>query len=262
MSKNVYFNKEVICYLLASGVLLVILCSSVGGVDKIKIMIDPGHGGSDPGAIGPDGTTESWINLQIASKAKYYFEQHPNILEVKMSRTSDAYVSLQDRVNLANDWSQDGDANQETDKADYFLSIHHNSYVLSQISPQGTETYCYPGAGTEKRFYLRDRVHEKILWRFGYYNRGTKTADLYVLRETKMPAELSEASEIAHSQEEVDKFKTGMTHIDNEAWAIYAGLMTLLGLEDQIVAPPPSETGLITVNTNQSGATFTISGPQ
>ena len=92
---------------------------------KIKVYIDAGHGGSDPGAIGSD-LKEKDANLDIALKLKSKLEA--NGFEVVMTRTNDAYSTLDDRVNKAN-----------SSGADIFLSIHNNA-ALSKYA-HGTETY-------------------------------------------------------------------------------------------------------------------------
>lgn len=93
-----------------------------------KIFIDPGHGGTDPGAVG-NGLQERNVNLQIALRVRdILLNEYDNVT----SRTGDQTVSLGQRTNAANSWG-----------ADYFLSIHINAG-----GGTGFESFIYPGVGT------------------------------------------------------------------------------------------------------------------
>lgn len=83
----------------------------------IIIALDPGHGGEDPGAIGPSGTYEKHVALSIATKLKERLETSPNI-RVLMTRDSDFFVPLQERVNKA-----------RRVRADLFVSIHADAFM-------------------------------------------------------------------------------------------------------------------------------------
>lgn len=96
----------------------------------VKIFIDPGHGGSDPGATG-NGLQEKTLTLQIALALRTILTNEYEDVSLLLSRTSDQYVSLNDRTNAANNWG-----------ADFFLSIHVNSG-----GGTGFESYIYPGVG-------------------------------------------------------------------------------------------------------------------
>lgn len=148
-----------------------------------KICLDPGHGGSDPGATGSY-FTEKEANLHVANWAKHFMLMNSNISQVLMTRTSDVDVSLQDRVNYAN-----------SNNVDRFISIHQNAY---NGSVQGTETYCYT-YGSSSSFNLRDSTHRYLVRAYHYTDRGAKTANYYVLRYTNMPAILGEGSFIDYN---------------------------------------------------------------
>ncbi len=111
------------------------------------ICLDPGHGGSDPGATGTY-YDEKDANLDVANAARIYMVQVPTITNVGMTRESDVYVSLEDRVNYAN-----------SNNFDRFISIHHNAY---NATVQGTETYCYT-YGSANSFALRDSTHPELV---------------------------------------------------------------------------------------------------
>ncbi|MEG3069480.1 MAG: N-acetylmuramoyl-L-alanine amidase [Candidatus Syntrophopropionicum ammoniitolerans] len=107
-----------------------------------KICIDPGHGGADPGAVGPTGLKEKDVNLAVGLKLAELLKP---IAEVKLTRTRDVAVSLKDRAAVANSWG-----------ADYFISCHANSFTdrkvggwkLGRMLPGGTEK------SWQKRFRL------------------------------------------------------------------------------------------------------------
>ena len=143
----------------------------------VKIFIDPGHGGSDPGAVG-NGLREKDLTLKIAKHIQDYLKGYN--CSVKMSRTGDKTLSLAQRTNDANRWG-----------ADYFLSIHINAG-----GGTGYEDYIYNGvSSTSKTAKLRDTIHKeisKVLTKYSITNRGKKKANFHVVRESRMPAMLSE----------------------------------------------------------------------
>jgi len=141
-----------------------------------KITVDPGHGGSDPGAIG-QGYEEEFFNRDVALRFRDLMLGDRGLWTVQMTRTTDVDVSLEARVNMANNWP-----------ADRFVSIHTNSYTTS--TAQGSETYSYLEGGTAAK--LRDTIQNEMIKAWGLVNRGSKTANFYVLRETTMPATLTE----------------------------------------------------------------------
>jgi N-acetylmuramoyl-L-alanine amidase len=103
--------------------------SSVFGVGVQNIVIDPGHGGKDPGAIGPEGTKEEDIVLDIALQLRDKLRKNGKY-NVLMTREEDTYLSLAKRVKFAN-----------ANRADLFISIHINSLPQKQVNL--IETYYY-----------------------------------------------------------------------------------------------------------------------
>ncbi|KXZ39671.1 N-acetylmuramoyl-L-alanine amidase [Alkalithermobacter thermoalcaliphilus JW-YL-7 = DSM 7308] len=149
----------------------------------IKIFIDAGHGGVDPGATYRD-RLEKNDTLEIANLIADELKRHN--ITVILSRKDDVTVQLQERVNLAN-----------SNNADYFISIHRNAYVPEQS--QGVETYIFENASIKSR-QLAQKVQRGLV-ELGFRNRGVKTANFYVLRQTKMPAILIEIGFIDNSQD-------------------------------------------------------------
>ncbi|ADM37837.1 N-acetylmuramoyl-L-alanine amidase [Bacillus spizizenii ATCC 6633 = JCM 2499] len=140
----------------------------------VKIFIDPGHGGSDPGATG-NGLQEKTLTLQIALALRTILINEYEGVSLLLSRTSDQYVSLSDRTNAANSWG-----------ADFFLSIHINAG-----GGTGFESYIYPGVGAPTTTY-QSAIHSNVIQAVDFADRGRKTANFHVLRESAMPALLTE----------------------------------------------------------------------
>lgn len=136
----------------------------------MKIFIDPGHGGNDPGAVSKikesQYTLTYGIALGLALRALGF--------EVLCSRTSDEFVSLSDRCRMANEWG-----------ADYFISIHFNSG-----GGVGIETFAYAAGGNGEK--LANAVQTALINATGSVDRGRKFANFQVLRDTNMPAILIE----------------------------------------------------------------------
>ncbi|WP_088103452.1 N-acetylmuramoyl-L-alanine amidase [Halalkalibacter urbisdiaboli] len=143
-----------------------------------KLYLDPGHGGSDPGAVA-NGMQEKNLVLDIARRIRTILINNYQDIEVKMSRTSDTTVSLNERTTEANNWG-----------AHYFLSIHVNSF---DGNVRGYEDYIHSSlSDTSETAKYRDIMHEEIIKVANLNNRGKKKANFHVLRETKMPALLTE----------------------------------------------------------------------
>jgi N-acetylmuramoyl-L-alanine amidase len=98
------------------------------GLAVHRVVIDPGHGGNDTGAIGPDGVKEKDITLQISKRVRDKLLAEMPDLEVVMTRDDDRTLALQDRTNTANSAA-----------ADLFISIHCNASPLRRV--RGVETY-------------------------------------------------------------------------------------------------------------------------
>ncbi|CAM4242114.1 N-acetylmuramoyl-L-alanine amidase [Bacillus manliponensis] len=142
----------------------------------VKVWIDAGHGGYDSGGVG-NGLREKDIVLSIAKEMKRVLESDYGIT-VGMTRESDVFVSLSQRAVNANNWG-----------ADVFVSIHINSG-----GGNGFETYRMQGVNDSKTTGLQNAVHDAVITFMGssVRDRGEKQANFAVLRETNMPAILTE----------------------------------------------------------------------
>lgn len=148
-------------------------------MENSKVYLDPGHGGTDPGGTG-NGLKEKELVLTMAKAAKAYLEKNYEGHTVKLSRTGDTFPSLSDRTKDANKWG-----------ADVFVSFHTNAG-----GGKGYETFVYTAASANS-VKLSDALHKQILGVMRKYDknisdRGQKKADYHVIRESNMPAALTE----------------------------------------------------------------------
>lgn len=188
--------------------------------EKFVILIDPGHGGSDRGAVGNYGLEEKAVNLDIAKRMGEYLKKElakKSNIKIYLTRDDDINVSLEERVQMAKDIN-----------ADIFFSIHTNSTRYRNPEANGFETY-YSGEKENLMFLpppsdiegleddyekesalykiledlsattavdesriLADFVQERLAERLLTPDRGTKRRGFYVLKYTPMPAVLTE----------------------------------------------------------------------
>lgn len=166
--------------------------ANFNGDGKI-VVIDPGHGGSDSGAVGPSGVTEKSVALAVSLKAQKLL--NASGYNVVMTRTTDVDVAapgvpdateLQARVDKA------------PPNADLFISVHCNAFSNSHAN--GMETYYAPGAVRGSR--LARLLNEELEKLGGLSNRGVKAARFYVMTHSKCPASLIELGFITNYREE------------------------------------------------------------
>ncbi|MGC4379287.1 N-acetylmuramoyl-L-alanine amidase [Fictibacillus sp. Mic-4] len=157
-----------------------------------KIFIDPGHGGKDSGAIG-NGLQEKDLTLDIALRMRRILLDEYEGVVVKLSRATDIYVSLDQRTNMANAWG-----------ADFFVAVH-----INYGGGTGYEDYIHNSLpDSSKTAVYRSQMHAEIIKATDWFDRGMKKADFHVLRESQMPAFLSENGFIDNA-EDAAKLKTG-----------------------------------------------------
>ena len=157
------------------------------------IVLDPGHGGSDAGAIGPTGVTEKSVSLAVSLEAEKLLTDSG--YKVIMTRTTDIDVAapgvpdsteLQARVDKA------------PPNAELFISVHCNAF--SNSSSNGMETYHAPTAVKGAR--LARLLNEELARLGGLNNRGVKAARFYVMTHSQCPASLIELGFITNPREE------------------------------------------------------------
>lgn len=242
--------------------------------DKFIVVIDPGHGGNDPGAVGKKGKEKN-INLNVARKLGKLIENNCNDTKVIYTRKSDVFVPLHKRAEIANNA-----------KANLFISIHTNAVARKNSHVKGTETYTLGLHRTEDNLEVAKKENSVILIEDDYkqryagfnpnssesyiifefmqdknmsqsvnfatliqqnfksYNRidkGVHQAGFLVLRETSMPSVLVELGYISNPSEETyllsDK---GTSDLAN---AIYKAFINYKGSNTRIKNPtiPPNE---------------------
>ncbi len=175
---------------------------------KLVVIIDPGHGGKDSGAIGIGGVLEKDIILPIGKRIAEVLER--NGIQVIMTRDSDYFVTLPGRVVMA-----------ERAKADVFVSVHANSAGANRPEVNGLETYHYDSGLTLARI-----VHSKILQSLNVRDRSVRKARFYVLRKNSMPAILVETGFLT-GREDVAKL-TSSAYQNQMADAIAQGIIQYL----------------------------------
>ena len=141
---------------------------------QIVVVIDPGHGGPDVGAVGIGGLQEIEVVDPVAYRTAQLLEEQGIV--VVLTRSENIDLDLEPRVQLANRID-----------ANLFVSIHANAISLSRPDVNGVETYYYSTGGV-----LAQIIQSYLLEATGGPDRGVKTARFYVLRNTDMPAVLVE----------------------------------------------------------------------
>ena len=174
------------------------------------LVVDAGHGGNDQGAAGRR-SLEKDINLKIARRVCKLIRKKCKGVEVIQTRPDDEFVTLDDRTGMANYFG-----------ADLFISIHSNS---SRGWAEGTETFIHPSALGSRSERMARLIEHEYVWQGQRKSRGVKTANFAVLRNTRMPAVLTEVGFISNKQEEkFIKSKRGqkkLAHCISDAFARY-----------------------------------------
>ncbi len=153
-------------------------------VARTLVVIDAGHGGHDPGAIGPGGVREKDINLHVAARVANLLEQSG--VGVVMTRWQDRFIELEDRAALAN-----------RRNADLFVSIHADS--APNHSAQGFTVYVATAASADS--YKAARAISQAMTGAGSDSRGVREADYRVLVQTGCPAVLVELGYLSNAQD-------------------------------------------------------------
>ena len=164
-------------------------------VEGHSIVIDPGHGGSDSGAVGYSGVREKDVALAVSMRVEELLREagaHPI-----MTRTEDVDVA-----HVGSSSSQELQARVDVSlahpEAELFLSVHCNSFTNPDA--HGMETYYYPKTDADEHFAAL--LNEELAAEGGLYNRGVKYARFYVLRHTEIPASLVELGFLSNPDEE------------------------------------------------------------
>lgn len=244
--------------------------ASVSAKDKFTVVIDPGHGGKDVGAVGAISNEKS-INLNIALALGNLIERNLSDVRVIYTRKTDVFISLKGRAEIAN-----------RAKADLFISVHTNSVLPTKTPPQGFQVYTlgmhrakdnldvamrensvislekgyektYQGfdpnssesyimfeilqsANMEKSVELARLIQRSVCSKANRNDKGVHQAGFLVLRETSMPSCLIELGFITSNEEE--QFLNSSRGIDLMARGIYEAFVEYKNIYDGKVTIP------------------------
>ncbi|MFM7268642.1 MAG: N-acetylmuramoyl-L-alanine amidase [Cyanobium sp.] len=144
---------------------------------RFRVVIDPGHGGPDPGAIGIDGLRETDVVLDVALQTTRLLQARG--VQVLLTRTTEVDVDLPPRVALANGSG-----------ADLFVSLHANALQMERPDVNGIETFFFEGGRSQQ---LAQILQERLLAVSpGTPDRGARPGRFFVIRRTVMPSALAE----------------------------------------------------------------------
>ncbi|MDQ7842986.1 MAG: N-acetylmuramoyl-L-alanine amidase family protein [Armatimonadota bacterium] len=171
------------------------------------VAIDPGHGGRDPGAIGPSGLREADVVLDIARRVRELLERDG--VRVVMTRDDDATVELTERPRMAREAG-----------ASIYVSIHANAH--GRATANGSETYYL----TPQSLALAQMIQDELGIVLSLPSRGIKTANFLVLRDSSVPSVLVETAFISNAEDEARLRDAAFRQ--RLAQAIHRGIMRFL----------------------------------
>lgn len=184
----------------------------------IEFLLDPGHGGKDPGACA-FGLQEKDIVLALSKKIGKLLAQYKDV-KVHYTREDDRFLELHERAALANKL-----------KVDFFLSLHINAG-----GGTGFESFIHTNA-SDKSVAYQNMIHPEILKELGKVkDRGKKRGNLAVLRLTNMPAILTESLFIDTKADNALLAKDD--YLDQVAEGHVNGLVKAFGLKKKVTAAP------------------------
>ncbi len=186
------------------------------------VVIDPGHGGEDPGKVGINGANEKDVNLQIARLVKMFLEK--NDVEVVMTRDSDAGLNDPDVSNKKVQDMKRRIALIEEESPDLTVSIHQNSYPEEYV--HGAQVFYYTGSTQGKR--LAEIIQAQLVERADPGNRRQVKANdsYYLLKKTGVPIVIVECGFLSN-REEAARLCTP-EYQERVAWAIHMGILQYL----------------------------------
>ncbi|MFD1706491.1 SH3 domain-containing protein [Siminovitchia sediminis] len=228
-------KKKLFLMLVALGLVIGPFNQAVAAQSQ-KVMIDPGHGGSDSGAVG-NGLLEKNLTLDISRIVNQYLVSRYDV-ETRMTRNSDVYLSLKQRTDAANSWG-----------ADLFLSIHINA-----AGGTGYEDYTHNRNAAEEDIKVQQEINKevnKVLLEYQKRNRGMKQANFHVLRESEMASVLLEILFIDHASDA--ELLKNRQFLNDISAAIATGVGNALSL-------PPKGSGSADASSSNSISVTSASG--
>lgn len=162
--------------------------AGTGSLAGKVIAIDPGHGGTDPGAVGVSGLPEKEVVLDVSLQVANQLRAQG--AEVILTRSTDVFIPLTQRVSIAH-----------AAGADVFVSVHANAHPNPSIG--GIETYYYRNKATSAASrYLATLMQRELVGTLQLRDIGVKDANFLVIRQTSMPSVLLELGFLSNAREE------------------------------------------------------------
>lgn len=232
--KLIIIDRKALVEIIAMTMVLILLffCSSLLYTDAMitnrlpmknkVVMIDPGHGGIDPGAIGRTGVLEDNINLEIALKLRKLIEQSGGV--GLMIREDDSGLYSEGRARIRDKKNEDLKERHKMineSEADILISIHLNFFPQSQY--YGAQ--CFYNSGDEEGKKLAELIQTELIDVIQNNNtRKAKSIDtVYLLKNNKMPGVLVECGFLSNYEEE--RLLQDENYQEKLAWAIFMGMM-------------------------------------
>ncbi len=193
------------------GYVLLMLClfSPAETTAKVfKVVIDAGHGGKDPGAVGPGKTKEKDVNLAIALKLGEQIASKHKDVEVIYTRKTDVFVPLIERTRIAN-----------KNKADLFISIHADAVAKQNAARvYGTSTFTLGTAKSKENLEVAKRENAVILmeedYETSYQGFDPNSAESYIMFETLQETHQTQSIQFASYIQ--DEFRTRAKRHDRQ----------------------------------------------
>ena len=184
------------------------------------IVVDPGHGGRDPGKIGVSGVPEKEINLEVSKRLAMVLGQ----MGVAVILTRDTDIDLSDSSTPGWHGKKRQDLSRRADMAntrdaDLYISVHCNAFPSSR--EHGAQVFSHPESGQSK--ILADCIQKEMTTILGNTKRQAKQVDYYALRKAKMPAAIVEIGFVTNPEE--DKLLQDPLYQSKVAWSIAAGIV-------------------------------------
>ncbi|MCL6634248.1 MAG: N-acetylmuramoyl-L-alanine amidase CwlD, partial [Peptococcaceae bacterium] len=200
------------------------------------VVVDPGHGGIDPGVVGKSGAAEKDINLAVGKLLAAYLGQAG--AKVIMTRETDADLSdpattgimakkredLKRRIALAND-----------NKADLYVSIHVNSFP--NPAQRGAQTFLQPGSAESRK--AAGFIQSELAGALKNTSRQPREVDYYITRNAAMPAVIVEIGFMTNEEEE--RLLQDPAYQSKVAWAVCAGVVKYFAGRGEPQEPPEKE---------------------
>ncbi len=186
------------------------------------IVLDPGHGGPDPGAIGKSGIFEKDINLDIVLKLQGFLEQSGCITQ--LTRAIDESIHDKDKNSIRRKKNSDLKNRKniiDTSQANAYISIHLNSFPEEQY--KGVQSFYPRDSEDSKRLAKSIQKELKSTLQINDNREALPIGDVYLMKDTKIPSVIVECGFLSNPEEE--KNLSTEEYRKKIAWGIYLGIM-------------------------------------